>query len=187
MDARQEFTRLIHVRQLSSDRRKRDSKPNFTPQDVRNVVRTAYSGTVNINGTQVKVTAQAIPMSNPGKNQVNTVTVVKDTQGVTSSGRSQTDKIGGSQIIIGATGAQAASATTVGHEVGGHAGGAGDQYKGGVDASGNKLPADVPGPANIMKDLKGAGANQQTLEEIVTAPTNTNACAKGVTAANGGC
>jgi RHS repeat-associated protein len=162
-------------------------KPSFTPQDVRNVVRSAYSGTVNMNGTQVKVTAQAIPMSNPGKNQVNTVTVVKDTQGVTASGRAQIDKIGGSQIIIGATGTEAATATTVGHEVGGHAGGAGDQYKDGVDASGNKLSADVPGPANIMKDLTGAGANQQTLKEIITAPTNTNTCAKGVSAANGGC
>jgi hypothetical protein len=118
---------------------------------------------------------------------VNTVTVLKDTKGVTSSGRSETDKIGGSQVTIGATGTEAATAATVAHELGGHTGGAGDQYKGGVDASGKTLPADVPGPANIMKDLTGAGANQQTLKEIVTAPTNTNTCSKGVSAANGGC
>jgi hypothetical protein len=38
-----------------------------------------------------------------------------------------------------------------------------------------------------MKDLSGAGANQQTLREVINAPTNVNTCAKGIKAANGGC
>jgi hypothetical protein len=167
--------------------RKDGVKPAFTPQQVRQQVAKNFSGTVNINGTQVKVTAQAIPMSNPGDKAVNTVTVVKDTQGVTASGRSETNKIGGDQITVGATGSQAATATTMSHELGGHGGGAGDQYAGGVDASGNRVSTDVAGPANIMKDLSGAGANQQTLREVINAPTNVNTCAKGIKAANGGC
>jgi hypothetical protein len=167
--------------------RKDGAKPAFTPQQVRQQVAKNFSGTVNINGTNVTVTAQAIPMSNPGDHAVNTVTVVKDTQGVTASGRSETNKVGGDQITVGATGTERATATTMSHELGGHGGGAGDQYAGGVDANGNRLSTDVPGPANIMKDLSGAGANQQTLQEILKAPSNTNTCAKGVTAANGGC
>ena len=73
------------------------------------------------------------------------------------------------------------------HELGGHAGGAGDQYSGGLGANGKTLSADVPGPANVMKDLSGQAANAQSRGEIINAKTNINTCAKGVSAASGGC
>lgn len=166
---------------------KQGANPGFTPQQVRAQVAKNFTGSVNINGVTVKVTAQAIPMSNPQGHALNTITVVPNTQGVTASGRSTTDSIGGSRITVGASGPEAATATTVSHELGGHAGGAGDQYKGGVDVNNNTLPADVPGAPNIMKDLTGADANEQTLREIVTAPTNTNTCVHDIHAANGKC
>jgi hypothetical protein len=75
---------------------------------------------------------------------------------------------------------------TAAHEFG-HIAGAGDQYKGGINVLGQKLPADVLGSPNIMKDLTGSGANDQTLREIIEAKTNTNSCATGVSAANGAC
>lgn len=149
-------------------------------------VKSDFSGTVKINGANVAVTAQAVAASKSGP-LVNEVNVVKDTAGVTASGRSETNKIGGNQITLGATGTDAASAATASHEVGGHAGGAGDQYKGGLGANGRTLPADTPGPSNVMKDLQGNPANQEALKEIITAPTNVNQCAKGITAGNGGC
>ncbi|WP_369976386.1 RHS repeat-associated core domain-containing protein [Xanthomonas bundabergensis] len=145
-----------------------------------------YSGTVNVNGINVTVTAQAIQEQNAGSG-INTVNVVQNTAGVTQSGRSETNSIGGNQITIGKTGQDAATSETVSHELGGHAGGAGDQYSGGVGANGVRLSADVAGPANVMKDLSGQPANSQTLSEIINAPTNVNTCAPGVTAANGGC
>ena len=117
---------------------------------------------------------------------VNTVNTVPNTAGVTQSGRSETNAIGGNQITLGATGPDAATAVTGSHEVG-HALGAGDQYAGGLGANNQTLQADVPGPANIMKDLSGANANSQTLGEVIRAPTNVSKCAQGVSAASGGC
>ncbi len=145
-----------------------------------------FSGTTSINGTNVTVTAQAVLVQQAGPG-INTINVVQDTAGVTQSGRAETNKIGGNQITIGATGPNAATAATVSHELGGHGGGAGDQYKGGLGANNVTLPADIPGPANVMKDLSGQPANSQTLREIINAPTNVNTCEKGVSAANGGC
>jgi len=159
--------------------------PQFTAAQFEAQIKADFSGTVQINGKTVTVVAQAVA-SNKNSPLVNQINVVKDTAGVTKSGRSETNKVGGNQITIGATGTQAASEITTSHEIG-HAGGAGDQYKGGVGADGKTLPADVPGPSNVMKDLQGNPANQQTLKEIITAPTNVNQCAKGVTAGNGGC
>ena len=145
-----------------------------------------FSGSVSLNGKTIAVTAQAINVDKAGPG-VNTINVVNDTAGVTPSGRSNTDAIGGSIVTIGATGAQAANERTVSHELGGHSGGAGDQYKGGIGADGKILGADVAGPANVMKDLSGQPANSQTLREILKAPTNTNTCSNGATAGNGGC
>lgn len=145
-----------------------------------------FSGTTTINGTNVTVTGQAIQVQQAGPG-VNTINVVQDTAGVTQSGRSETNKIGGNQITIGATGPNAATAATVSHELGGHGGGAGDQYKGGLGANNVTLPADIPGPANVMKDLSGQPANSQTLREIISARSNVNTCAQGVSAASGGC
>lgn len=145
-----------------------------------------FSGTVNVGGTNVTVIAQDIQEQNAGLG-INTINVVQNTAGVTQSGRSETNAIGGNQITIGATGPDAATPEIVSHELGGHGGGAGDQYAGGLGANGVTLSADVPGPANVMKDLSGQPANSQTLGEVISAPTNVNTCAQGVTAANGGC
>jgi hypothetical protein len=160
--------------------------PQFTPAQINSTVAQQFSGTTSVNGTNVTVTGQAVQVTNSGPG-VNTINVVPTTAGVTQSGRSQTNMIGGDQITVGATGPNAANPDVVSHELGGHAGGAGDQYAGGIDVNGQTLSADVPGPANIMKDLSGAPANSQTLGEIIQAPTNTNTCAKGVAAASGGC
>jgi hypothetical protein len=161
------------------------AKPPFTRQQVQSAVAKNLSGTVQVNGKTVTVTAQAVPTSpaNANGKPLNTITVVPDTNGVTQSGRAETNRVGGNSVTIGAA---QDTATTVSHELG-HTAGAGDQYKGGVDVGGNRLPADVPGPNSIMKDLSGAPANSQTLGEMLRAPTNTNTCAKGVNAATGGC
>ncbi|PBS14054.1 hypothetical protein CMZ82_00830 [Lysobacteraceae bacterium NML93-0792] len=158
----------------------------FTAAQINAQVAQDFSGVVNINGVDVTVTAQAIQEQAIGPN-VNTINVVQDTAGVTSSGRSQINAIGGNQITAGASGVDAANAVTISHELGGHAGGAGDQYSGGVGANGQELSADVPGPANVMKDLSGQSANSQSLGEIIRAPTNVNTCSQGVSAASGGC
>jgi len=160
---------------------------NFTPDSVNAQIAQDFSGTATINGTTVTITAQGVYVQNPGSQPVNTVNVVADTAGVTASGRSEINAIGGDKITVGAGGKDAASARTMSHELGGHAGGAGDQYKGGVGANGKVLSADVPGPSNVMKDLQGNPSNEQTRREIINAPTNVNSCAKGVSAANGGC
>lgn len=55
---------------------------------------------------------------------------------------------------------------TAGHEMG-HPMGAGDQYKGGIDANGNQLTSNVPGSEGaIMRDYGGKPATQQTRDEI---------------------
>ncbi|WP_082065057.1 RHS repeat-associated core domain-containing protein [Xanthomonas sp. MUS 060] len=159
--------------------------PSFTPTQLEDQVAKNYSGTVTVNGVNVTVKAQAVQVTTPGKS-INTINVVKDTAGVTKSGRSETNAIGGNKITLGATGVDAANQLTASHEIG-HGLGAGDQYKGGIDINGKSLPADVPGRANIMKDLTGSNANSQTLGEIIKAPTNVNTCAKGISAASGGC
>lgn len=108
------------------------------------------------------------------------VSVVPSTQGVTKSGREETNKIGGNNVTIG----KSTGPDVVSHELG-HVSGAGDQYAGGVDAKGNTVT--TPGPGNnVMQDLRGP-ANAQSLTEIIKAPTNTNTCASGVKAASGAC
>lgn len=162
-------------------------KTNFTPEEVNAQIAKDFSGSAIINDVKVSVTAQGIYESIAESKNLNTVNVVADTEGVTQSGRSETDKIGGSSVTIGATGTEAATTRTVSHELGGHASGAGDQYNGGVDASGKVLSGDVSGPSNVMKDLSGQPANTQSLTEIIKASTNVNTCAPNVSAGNGGC
>lgn len=145
------------------------------------------SGLVNIGGRVVSVTTKVVYVSSAaGQSGVNTVNVVTDTNGVTKSGRSETNAVGGNSVTIGATGVDKATEETLSHEFG-HVAGAGDQYLGGIDVSGNKLSADVPGPANLMKVLNQSSANDQTLKEIMEAKTNTNTCLKGVSAPTGKC
>jgi len=139
-----------------------------------------FSGTVNINGTNVKVTAQAIAVT--GTKEANIVKVVPSTQGVTQSGRAETNTVGGNRITLGAN---TDGADTASHEFG-HAAGAGDQYAGGVDVNGNVLGSDASSN-NIMHDLGNGGANSQTMKEIINAPTNIRSCNSGVTPASGGC
>ncbi len=158
----------------------------FTAEQINAQVARDFSGVVNIDGVDVTVTAEAIQVDAAGPN-INTINVVPDTAGVTPSGRSQTNRIGGNLITVGAGGEDAATVETVSHELGGHGGGAGDQYAGGVGANGQVLTEDVPGSANVMKDLSGQPANSQSLGEIIRAPTNTNTCTRGVGAASGGC
>lgn len=160
---------------------------NFTPATVNAQISQDFSGKVMVNGKAVSITAIGVYVKNPTSQSVNTVTVVPDTATVTASGRSETNGIGGNRVIVGASGLEPATERTMSHELGGHAGGAGDQYKGGLAVNGSILPADIPGPPNVMKDLMGRPSNQQTRREILAAPTNANSCAKGVHAANGGC
>ena len=135
-----------------------------------------FSGTAAVNGASVAVTAVA--QVDPAAKTV--VSVLPTTQGVTASGREQTDKIGGDKVTISAS----TGTSVVSHELG-HVAGAGDQYVGGIDASGKAVA--TPGPGNnVMQDLRGT-ANSQSLGEVIKAPTNTNSCAKGVSAASGGC
>lgn len=135
-----------------------------------------FSGAVQVNGTNVQVTATAVP--NPSAKT--TVSVLPTTVGVTQSNREETNMIGGDQVTVGATTGQ----DVISHELG-HVAGAGDQYVGGVDANGAQVT--TPGPGNnVMQDLRGP-ANGQSLGEIIRAPTNTNTCSSGVSAASGGC
>ncbi|MBQ8104248.1 MAG: RHS repeat-associated core domain-containing protein [Afipia sp.] len=154
----------------------------FTDAGLQAQIAKDFSGTVIVNGQVVTITAQAVQVSRPGRG-VNRITVYPTTVGVTPSGRADTNRIGGNRIRVGSTD----PAVTTSHELGGHAGGAGDQYAGGVDVAGNTLTADVPGPANRMKDLGPNGANSQSLLEIVNGRRNRNTCAEGVSAANGRC
>ena len=160
---------------------------NFTPAAVNAQIAQDFSGAATINGTNVTITAQGVYVATPGARPVNTVNVVPDTAGVTPTGTAVTNKIGGDQVTAGASGQQRATPLTMSHELGGHAGGAGDQYARGKGANGQTLSADVPGPDNMMKNLTGQPANAQSRQEILQAPTNSNACARGVHAANGGC
>lgn len=161
------------------------SHPAFTSAQVNAQFAKDFSRTVSLNGKTVTVTARAVQVTTPGKD-VNVVVVVPNTAGVTPSGRSDANKIGGNLVTVGAEGPQKANATTVTHEFG-HVSGAGDQYKGGEGVNGQTLTKDVAGPDNIMKTLIGNPANAQTMHEVLGAKTNINTCAKGVKADNGGC
>jgi hypothetical protein len=88
--------------------------------------------------------------------------------------RSHIDQINGRDVQM----APNSSPGQVGHEIG-HGLGAGDQYAGGVDASGQVLTADVPGTQNsVMRDL-GGPANSRTVDEIVTSADKHVECAPG--------
>jgi hypothetical protein len=143
---------------------------------------------VNLNGTKVAVTAQATeiqPNGSPPGGKTNFISVIPDTRGVTRTGTAETNDIGGDHVTIGATGPNQATPNNISHEFG-HLGGAGDQYATGVDVNGSKLKQDAPGASGVMYLMNG-GANDQSMREILHAPTNSNSCAPGVTAANGGC
>ena len=155
--------------------------PGFTDAGIQSQVSRDFSGSFDYEGTTVTVSAQAIAAAAPGSG-INTITVYPSTEGVTPSGRADTNAIGGNQIRVGSTD----SAVTVSHELG-HAGGAGDQYKGGVGSAGETVSKDSSSGSNRMQDLGPGGANNQTIREIIKAPTNVNSCAEGVSAANGRC
>ena len=146
-----------------------------------------FSGKFVINGQTITVTAQAVEANGTNTTgRTNFLSVVPNTQGVTSSGRAETNAVGGDRVTISATGKYAATPSTVAHEFG-HVSGAGDQYKGGVDVNGNVIKQDNPSQSGIMNSLNGGQANQQTMQEILRAPTNTNTCSPGTHAGNGGC
>lgn len=91
--------------------------------------------------------------------------------------RSHTDSIGGRQITLSPT----ADGNVVRHE-GGHTLGAGDQYKGGVDANGQRLKSDVPGSNNLMRNNGSSTPNRQTIDEIsrgANSPRNEQVNCKG--------
>lgn len=159
----------------------------ITTAQINQAVSQNLSGTVSVNGVSVTITAKAIEANGSNTTgHTNFLKVVPDTNGVTKSGRSETNRVGGDRVTIGATGSQRATPNTVAHEFG-HVAGAGDQYKGGVDVNGNTLNQNAPSGSGIMKSLSNGPANQQTLNEIIHAPTNTNTCSPGVKAPNGGC
>jgi RHS repeat-associated protein len=146
-----------------------------------------FSGKVALNGQTITVTAQAVEANGTNTTgHTNFLSIVPDTQGVTASGRGETNKVGGDRVTVAATGKYAATPSTVAHEFG-HVSGAGDQYKGGVDVNGNVIKQDDSSQSGIMNSLSGGQANQQTMQEILRAPTNTNTCSPGAHAGNGGC
>lgn len=159
----------------------------MTTANINATFKQDFSGKVVLNEQTITVTAQAIEAN--GKNttgHTNFLSVVPDTQGVTQSGRAETNKVGGDRVTVAATGKYAATPSMVSHEFG-HVSGAGDQYPGGVDANGNVIKQSDPSQSGIMNSLNGGHANQQTLQEILRAPTNTNTCSPGTHAGNGGC
>jgi len=117
----------------------------------------------NLSGTTStgeKLTVSLVPGNDPTALQINPNPLLNDTS-QNPLDRSHIDAIGGRDIQIAPN---AQGPTTVGHEIA-HGLIAGDQYRGGVDVNGQVLPADVPGPTNLMKNGTGQ-ANQQTLDEI---------------------
>ena len=112
-------------------------------------------------GTNGKLTVTLVPGSDPTALQLKTNPNLQDLNNPNPLTRSHTDKIGGRNIEI----APDALPGTPGHEIG-HSLRAGDQYKGGIDANGNPVPANVPGPLNIMRNAAGP-ANRQTVDEIM--------------------
>lgn len=154
----------------------------YSMVSVAKAAESRLSGLVNVDGTIVNVTTkvQFDAAQAPGSTLV---VVVPDTAAVTQSGREETNRIGGDVVTLSAANPNPEAAA---HEFG-HVAGAGDQYKGGVDVNGKTLPADVPGPSNLMKDLQGNGANDQTLREMIQSGSNTNTCAPGAHAANQAC
>lgn len=162
-----------------------------SPRAIESAVHDAFSRTVSFNGTNVTVDAQAIQTNGSGKlGAENTIKVVPDTQGVTGTGRSETSGpsggIGGNLITVGAGGKSAAGSNTFAHELGGHAGGAEDLYKGGLGLNGNVRTADAPGAFGVMYDGQNA-ASDESVRQVLNSPTNANICAPGVHAPNGGC
>jgi hypothetical protein len=121
------------------------------------------SGNVTINGTSVRVNTVGVPVpldSDAVKHGDANVVTVRPTLG-----RSYTNQIGGNSIQLRGT----ADAKVVTHELG-HSAKAGDQYPGGVDASGNRIPATTEATRNnIMGDGTGR-ANVQTLREMAGSP-----------------
>jgi RHS repeat-associated protein len=100
-----------------------------------------------------------------GKDSVNIATngTLNDTSA--NASRSHTDKINGRNVEVAPN---AVGAITVGHEMG-HTLGAGDQYKGGVNANGNTTDENSPSPSSqgsIMRDYGNKPANTQTKDEI---------------------
>lgn len=140
------------------------------------------SGLVNIGGTVVNVTTK-VQFDATQSTGSALVVVVPDTAAVTQSGREETNRVGGDIVTLSAANPNPEAGA---HEFG-HVAGAGDQYKGGVDVHGRTLSNDVPGSSNVMKDLQGNGANDQTLREIIQSPSNINTCAPGAHAANQAC
>ncbi|MEZ2416362.1 RHS repeat-associated core domain-containing protein [Luteibacter sp. RCC_6_2] len=154
---------------------------------IEKAIHDAFSRTVSINGTNVTVDAHAIKSDGSGKfGSENTVKVVPDTQGVTFTGRAETSSIGGDVVTVGAGGRAPATPGTFGHELGGHAGGAEDLYKGGRALDGSVRTQTAPGASGIMLDGQSP-ASEQSVRQILNAPTNTNVCAPDVHAATGGC
>jgi RHS repeat-associated protein len=158
-----------------------------THADIQSGIHSAWTGSVSLNGQTVHVEAFAIQSDNKGKyGDFNTVKMVPNTDTVTQTGRAETNEVGGNFIIIGATGENAGTQGTFNHELGGHAGHAGDLYATGRDVNGNKLQKDVPGASGVMYDGRGH-ASDESMRQILNSSTTPNICAPGVHAANGGC
>lgn len=136
---------------------KNDTNGQFSNADIATEAE-RLSGTAS-DGTKVVVVA-----SEDRRSPLVTISTnpSKDAWGKTGN-TATTDKIGGSKIEMAPN---EPSTANVGHEIG-HSVGAGDQYRGGIDASGTRVSADIPGPSNIMRDAgNGAGANRKTVDEI---------------------
>jgi RHS repeat-associated protein len=170
------------------DATRTNGQAGFTTNQVSRDIASAFSGQTTIDGQTVTITAEAVyvPLADSaGVEDLNTITIFPPGElpaQADSGGRPYVaDGMGGSQVHASVT----EGSPQMKHELGGHTSGAGDQYVPGRAADGSVVR--VPGPGNNpMQDYRGH-ANDQTLREIIRAPTNINRCAAGVTAANQAC
>jgi len=140
----------------------RNATLGFTRAAFERQVARDFSGSVQVGDRTIQMEVRAEERTTGRANEIQ---VVESTAGVTQSGREETR--GGlmgnpvNTIVIDS----ATSVDVASHEMG-HAGGAGDQYRGGLSRNHQTLAADVPGPANRMRNNGPARANRQTRNEL---------------------
>lgn len=133
---------------------------SFSEDGLAAAVSSMLSGTVEIDGVDIEVTAIGIPTTADAPN----TNIISVDPSVT---RSHIDRIGGDRITLRAD----APVEVAAHELG-HAAGAGDQYPGGIDAYGKRIPNTVEQTRRTLMGDRQGPANEQTLREILRPRSN---------------